>query len=388
MVGEMGRRGTEGEDLRTARILLARLGVTPEQLVTATSEIKGMPTFDEYIGRVSEAVSAGTRRVYGTYWRRVQDVWGGRRLDEVSPLDIRQLAERMKEQRVVRRNSRGGRTAAEHLISSLRCLYHHAVADGIIAESGNPAKRVPKPRRLSSTRRALSESQLASISETAACTGNDPELDTLLLRLHIETACRRGGGLALRRANLDTEQCMIQLREKGEVRWQPISPTLAHRLAQHVEDRPDVEPNARLLRYRTGRPITSRRYDHLWQRLGRHLSWVDTQQISTHWLRHTTLTWVERNFGYAVARAYAGHNGRADAGTTSTYVRADVYEVARALSLLTGEQHPLLSVSATTATPPWLSFSDMESAGDSLDDARRGRPEPDSASYPIDESNL
>ena len=26
-----------------------------------------------------------------------------------------------------------------------------------------------------------------------------------------------------------------------------------------------------------------------------------------HWIRHTTLTWVERNFGYAVARAYAGH---------------------------------------------------------------------------------
>jgi hypothetical protein len=34
---------------------------------------------------------------------------------------------------------------------------------------------------------------------------------------------------------------------------------------------------------------------------------VATQQISTHWLRHTTLTWVERNFGYAIARAYAGH---------------------------------------------------------------------------------
>lgn len=71
------------------------------------------------------------------------------------------------------------------------------------------------------------------------------------------------------------------------------------------------------------------------------------------WRKSTTLTWVERNFGYAVARAYAGHNGRADAGTTSTYVRADVYEVARALSMLTGEQHPLLTVSATTAIPPF-----------------------------------
>jgi hypothetical protein len=44
-------------------------------------------------------------------------------------------------------------------------------------------------------------------------------------------------------------------------------------------------------------PITSRRYDHLWTRIGTQLPWVRTQQISTHWIRHTTLTWVERNFG-------------------------------------------------------------------------------------------
>ena len=35
-----------------------------------------------------------------------------------------------------------------------------------------------------------------------------------------------------------------------------------------------------------GRPITSRRYDHLWTRIGRHLPWVATQGISTHWIRH------------------------------------------------------------------------------------------------------
>lgn len=27
------------------------------------------------------------------------------------------------------------------------------------------------------------------------------------------------------------------------------------------------------------------------------------QRISSHWLRYTTLTWVERHFGYGVARA-------------------------------------------------------------------------------------
>ena len=58
-----------------------------------------------------------------------------------------------------------------------------------------------------------------------------------------------------------------------------------------------------------------------------------------HWIRHSTLTWVERNFGYAVARAYAGHTDRgSDAGATTTSVRATVSEVATALAALTGER--------------------------------------------------
>jgi hypothetical protein len=62
----------------------------------------------------------------------------------------------------------------------------------------------------------------------------------------------------------------------------------------------------------------------------------------THWLRHTTLTWVERSFGYAVARAYAGHtDSGGDAGITTTYVRASAHEIAAALAALTGEPHPL-----------------------------------------------
>jgi hypothetical protein len=55
-----------------------------------------------------------------------------------------------------------------------------------------------------------------------------------------------------------------------------------------------------------------------------------------------TLTWVERNFEYAVARAYAGHTeGGSEASATSTYVRASLSEVAAALAALTGEPHPL-----------------------------------------------
>jgi integrase/recombinase XerC len=77
---------------------------------------------------------------------------------------------------------------------------------------------------------------------------------------------------------------------------------------------------------------------------GRVLPWVAVQGISAHWLRHTILTWVERNFGYAVARAYAGHNDSGgEVGSTATYVRAHIGEVAAALSVLAGEPHPLAS---------------------------------------------
>ncbi|MEV6831223.1 site-specific integrase [Amycolatopsis sp. NPDC051102] len=329
-------------ELDAARLLLARMGVSPEDLLAIPVSRPPLPTFAEYIPTVSAAVTDGTRRVYGSYWNRIAEHWGHRHLDEPTPSEIKQLVEYVKGNVVARRNARGGRCAGEHLIAALRCLYRHAENDKLIDAADNPARKVAKPRRLPSTRRAVADTRLAEINETAATTGNDPALDSLLLRLHTETACRRGGALALRPQDLDTDQCLIFLREKGEtVRWQPVSPTLMAHLVRHAAER-GAPCDDQLLRYADGRPITTRRYDHLWVRLGKHLPWVATQQISTHWLRHTTLTWVERNFGYAVARAYAGHaDSTGDAGTTTTYVRANLQEVAAALAALTGEPHPL-----------------------------------------------
>ncbi|MFG1993782.1 tyrosine-type recombinase/integrase [Actinoplanes sp. NPDC048988] len=325
--------------------LMAQLNITADQLPHHPAPRpagKSLPTFDDYISQVAAGVSAGTRRVYDTYWRRIREHWGQRRLDEPTALEIRQFAEQIRETALVRRNHRGGAGAAEHLISAFRCLYRYAVADRLIAPADNPATRVDKPHRQPSLRHALPDAALAAIVTVAGQTGNDPDLDLLILRLHIETACRRGGALALRRRDLDTEQCLILLREKGQTqRWQPISPTLMTALVTHHQQRGNGHPDEPLLRYRNGRRVGRRRYDHLWQRIGTHLPWVAVQQISVHWLRHTTLTWVERHFSYAIARAYAGHAGSSDAGTTATYVKATLPELAQALAALTGEPHPL-----------------------------------------------
>jgi integrase/recombinase XerC len=330
-------------DIEAARMLLGKMGLSPADLLHEPAVSTQAPSFADYIPRVSAAATTGTRRVYGTYWKRVIEVWAARPLTSVTPLEISQLAEQVKASVVQRRNARGGRGAAEHLIGALRCVYKHAVADGILTEEENPAARVPKPRRLRSTRRALPDSRLEELSRVAGSTGDDPALDALLLRLHIETACRRGGALALRPDDLDAEHCLVKLSEKGcTMRWQPVSPTLMSHLLAHAESRGGLESGQRLLRYRNGRPITSRRYDYLWRRLGEHLPWVATQQVSSHWIRHTTLTWVERNFGFAVAQAYAGHEDHGRGGRAmATYIRAGLSEVATALAALTGEPHPL-----------------------------------------------
>ncbi|WP_225730455.1 MULTISPECIES: tyrosine recombinase XerC [unclassified Nocardia] len=330
-----------GTEIEAAKLLLARLGVRPEDLLASAASNATVPTFDEYIPRLESAVPAGTLRAYGPYWRRIRESWHDRPIDEPTATEIRQLIEHTKRSAVIRRNACGGRSAAEHMVAALRCLYRHAQHDGYIARAAHPASEIAKPRRLASSRHALPDHLLADINHVAATTGNDPDLDALIVRLHIETACRRGGALALRPDDLDTEQCLIRLREKGgTVRWQPVTPTLMGALVKHCER--GAEPGEQLLRYRNGQPITGRRYDYLWNRIGRHLPWVATQQVTAHWLRHTTLTWVERHCGYAVARAFAGHaEPSGNAGATLTYIRASMFEVAYALSAMTGEAHPL-----------------------------------------------
>ena len=63
-------------------------------------------------------IRGGPRRhpagVRGSYWNRVLDQWGTRRLDEPTPSEIRQLMIYVKAHVVARRNARGGRSAEEH----------------------------------------------------------------------------------------------------------------------------------------------------------------------------------------------------------------------------------------------------------------------------------
>ncbi|MGW5569623.1 tyrosine-type recombinase/integrase [Nocardia thailandica] len=342
--------GVSAETLAAARLLLTQMGISPTDLVDTVS---AAPTFAEAIPLVRARLSPGTARTYGTHLTLLESLWPDRSLSEASHQELEDLAASVQAKARSNRASRGGVSAMEHFVSAVRCLYRHAEHAGWIRPQDNPARRLSMPVRRTAHRYAIPAPQLTEICHTAATTGDDPALDSLLLRLHLETACRRGGALALRPADLDPDQCLIWLREKdGSDRWQPVSPTVMAHLRHHAEER-GAAYSGQLLRYQHGRPISSRRYDHLWNRVGKDLPWVAAQGITTHWLRHTTLTWVERTFSYAVARAYAGHRGKRG-GVTETYVKSDIREVAAALSALTGEPHPLAidSAASSAALPP------------------------------------
>lgn len=280
--------------IEAAALLLSKLGVTPEDMLRAGSSSRTpRPTFATYIPQLLAAMpEGGTRKAYKSCWTRILDVpgWPDRPIDEPTTTDLEQLIGTSRNLRPIRSNDRGGRVAAQNTIAALRYLYRKAENDGHIPDGRSPARKLTRPRSRPSSRRAISSVILDEINQVAGRTGNDPELDTLLLRLHTETARRMCGALALRRMDLDPGQCLIRLREKGgSVRWQPVSPTLMRALLRHHEIR-GGSPDERLLRYRNGKPMTRKRYEILWKRLREHVPQAAVHRFSTHWLRHTTMT--------------------------------------------------------------------------------------------------
>jgi integrase/recombinase XerC len=57
--------------MEAALVLLERMGLTPADLAAVPQNRPEVPTFAEYVPVVFAAVSAGTRRAYGSYWNRV-----------------------------------------------------------------------------------------------------------------------------------------------------------------------------------------------------------------------------------------------------------------------------------------------------------------------------
>jgi len=104
--------------------------------------------------------------------------------------------------------------------------------------------------------RAPLGARLAEINHAAAATGDDPELDTLLLRLHTETACRRGG------AHRGASPRSCPACRSWSWPWAPPSPTCCAPTPDPAAgrgDRPQTGPPPGPARTRPGHPRTSPR---------------------------------------------------------------------------------------------------------------------------------
>jgi integrase len=332
---------------------LQALGVTGEdgtalltENATATLPPRRMLTVAEYAPTVAAAAPPSSKRTYETYWRQLVEALGDQPIDEVMTSQLAAVALAARKNAIERRNSRDGRSAGENCVGAMRYFFALAVSDKL--RDDNPALAVPKPRRLPSPRHPLTDQQIRELWQVTASGGDDPLLDTLLVRLHLETGARRGGAIALRRRDLLHSGQQLRLHEKGgTVRLQPVSATLLQALTEHADARGATDPGDAVLRYRPkrggqqGAPLTRRRYNTLANRWQKNLKWAAEYGVSPHWLRHTAIATVQRVSGFGVARAFAGHTSPSD--TTTTYITASPEEVARAVSALTGETHPLVA---------------------------------------------
>lgn len=150
-----------------ARDLLTHLGVTLADLHDGGTPTAVVPTLAGYLPCVIAAAGSGANRTYGSYWARMVAVWGTRPLDQISASDIEAMQHQMVGAARSRRNNRHGRHPGEHVIAAARAIYNRAIADGLIQASASPAHRVAKPRRLPSTRRALTVHELDMAIPTA-----------------------------------------------------------------------------------------------------------------------------------------------------------------------------------------------------------------------------
>ncbi len=189
---------SKSELVKSALDVIRAMGLTPEDLAAGSSgPDRPNVTINEYLPQVMNAATEGKKRTYATYWRLLASQLGEKSLSEVNTSTLQALSLYAKTHAVQRSNSRNGTSAQESCVSALRCFFALAVADGLIEKS--PAGALKKPTRQLSDRRGFSDEEVVELYKVTSTGGDDPVLDTLLLRFHLETGARRGGALVVRR---------------------------------------------------------------------------------------------------------------------------------------------------------------------------------------------
>ncbi|MEV4343477.1 hypothetical protein AB0J83_03210 [Actinoplanes sp. NPDC049596] len=262
-----------------------------------------------------------TVELYTHYLELFASKHGDDALDKITYTHIVEFSLWAQSLAVTRSTSVNGASAAEHAISAARRLLDTGVRNGFIGM--NVAKSVNKPARQESRRRPLDEAHIAQMYMVVT------DEETGILRFLQETACRREGMLNLTPQRVNRKNQTVLLHEKGsKVREQPVSSMMIDWL---------TEPGCPIYKW------TPRKNDGLWSRIQRDLDWAAEMGVTTHWMRHTTLSKVERvTRSMGLTAAFAGHK-LSGIGATPTYAgRYGVKEVCWAFSVTFGVPHPLV----------------------------------------------
>lgn len=323
----------------------------------ATKTIAGITTATRraYVGYI-ELLADGDPTLVGPDgcpWKGLGDMWA----DEVLPSHLTAVLAvvsarhtRRKESRAQAREDAGrvvrepdGVGAQFNAIGAWRRMFKVAIDDRHLAEGMNPASKLTKPTRSrGGSRQALGQHHLELTLELMGTTGDDPVLDSLIARTLVVTGARREGLLDLTLGGIDSQECTVLLDEKFGLRvHQPVPDWLISELVEFAASRGVTRRTDHVFVKREGTqfvPITGRRFDYMFaDRLQSSYEWADRLGVTAHTLRHTAITAVEREFGEAVAGAFARHK---PVGVTGIYTRATREEVAAAVVALFGGDHP------------------------------------------------
>ena len=298
-----------------------------------------------------------TFRTYETHWRRLVEAHGDIPVTELDQEMIERFAEMAQDAALATHGKSNAIRVAKNLtpreftggrshnlaLDAVSVVMTYAVSKKYIPD--NPVKGIQRTTKSASKRRGLTYNQVEEVMKTALNGGNDPILDYILLWTLLETAARIGGLLKLQFGDIQMEEgrCVLDLHEKRDTqRLQPITRQLHDALVELATSRGSSKSTDPVFRYHPdsqgrGNPMQAKRFETLWRRLSKELPWVEEKGVSSHWLRHTTVTWIDRAFNSTMAQAFAGHS---PANVTAGYSAPTPEELAAAHASLTGTLNP------------------------------------------------
>ena len=349
------------------------LDATPSQVVVGARGPGERIKVAELAKLALDSCGKGTARTYGSYMRLLAEgeptvagpdgepykgignLWA----DEVLPSHLLVAlkvvwarAEAGGEARADRREAKGrvvresdGSGAAYNAVGAWRNMFTFAINERNLGKGFNPALMVKKPERQPGRRLAIKEEHLREMLELFGSTGDDPELDLMIARFILITGARQEGILNLKLGGLDAGECTVRLDEKfGKITAQPVPDWFLAELQAFAQARGATRRKDPVFvkRLASGRfkAITHRRFNNLFgDRLQALCPWADRTQTTAHTLRHHAVTVIERATSRAVATAFARHKPE---GTNGIYTVASREEVAEAVVLVYGGDHPWL----------------------------------------------